>query len=111
MRIRETVVGETFASRAISLIVTIRILLVIIHGALHYAMRSVKRQAEHYYNLCYRKNGTGSRSEMDIRERIVIADLQQDIVTVHGRMPCSRVQDTVSSNRIFSDSRQVKQKN
>ena len=78
-------------------------------------MRPVKRQAEHdgraLYNLCYRKNGTGSRSEMDIRERIVIADLQQDIVTVHGRMPCSRVQDTVSSNRIFSDSRQVKQKN
>ncbi len=79
LRIRETVVGETFASRAISLIVTIRILLVIIHDALHYAMRPVKRQDEHYYNLCYRKNGTGSRSEMDIRERIVTADLQQDI--------------------------------
>ena len=48
---------------------------------------------------------------MDIRERIVTVDLQQDIVTVCGRMPCSRVQDTVNSNRIFSDSRQVKQKN
>jgi hypothetical protein len=56
-------------------------------------MRPVKRQAEHdgraLYNLCYRKNGTGSRSEMDIRERIV----------------------TWIYNRIFSDSRQVKQKN